>query len=384
MIKITDKALCSGCEACANVCPKRCINMCADEKGFAYPSVDSEKCVQCGLCEKICPILNPQENTREKTAFAAYNTNETVRKASSSGGLFGKFAEEALSRNGVVCGAAFSEDFKSVWHVCIEKKEDLPVLYGSKYLQSRIGEVYKSVENFLKDGRFVLFVGTSCQAAGLKAYLRKDYENLLTADVICHGVPSPKVWSDYATDKENERRARISEVSFRDKRCGWDKSVVAISFDNGNEFWIRSAKDYYIKGFLSNLYLRDSCYECRFKGEKVLSDITLGDFWGVENILPNFSDNKGCSAVILNTEKGKSFFEGLKSDLVTEPVSYKDVVQGNPSLVKSVAKPDRSDKFWRIYGESGLKKAYSKCCKDSFARRCYRLVRRICRKIKKR
>lgn len=226
-------------------------------------------------------------------------------------------------------------------------------------------------------------MGTSCQIAGLKAYLRKDYENLLTVDVICHGTPSPRVWKDYADEKENEFQSKIVAADFRNKRFGWNKSVLLLLLANGAEYCALGSEDNYIRGFLANLYLRDSCYACQFKGNGVLSDISLGDFWGIEKILPNFSDNKGASGIILNTAKGKAFYDDIKNDLVVEKVTYNDVLSGNPALAAPVAKPSKSDKFWKIYQTNGLKKAYEKCLKVSSLRKCYHFVRRSCRKLKR-
>ena len=384
MIKVTDKSKCCGCSACANVCPKKCISMISDEKGFLYPTINEAVCVNCGLCEKICPILNSKSNAEEKSAYAAYNKDNETRKVSSSGGIFGCVADKILYKGGVVFGAAYSDDFKAIKHIGVESKADLSKLYGSKYLQSEIGGAYKSAEEYLKAGREVLFVGMSCQISGLKAYLRKDYENLLTVDVICHGTPSPRVWKEYAVEKESEFQSKIVAADFRNKRFGWDKSVLLLLFANGKEYCALGSKDEYIKGFLMNLYLRESCYKCVCKGNNVLSDISLGDFWGIDNVLPNFSDNKGASAIILNTGKGKDFFNKIiKDNLVTEEVTYDDVLKGNPALVTPVEKPGKSDKFWNVYRKYGLTKAYKKYLKVSFARKCYRLVRRVGSKVKR-
>lgn len=382
MINITEKSKCCGCSACANVCQKKCITMISDEKGFLYPYVNKSECVDCGLCNKICPILNPKSNVEEKSAYAAYNRDDETRKVSSSGGIFGCIANEILNKGGVVFGAAYADNFKSIKHIGVESKEDLPKLYGSKYLQSVIGDSYQSAEAYLKTDRKVLFVGTSCQIAGLKAYLRKDYENLLTVDVICHGTPSPRVWKDYADEKEDEFQSKIVAADFRNKRFGWDKSVLLLLFANGAEYCAFGSKDEYIRGFLMNLYLRESCYKCACKGNNVLSDISLGDFWGIESVLPNFNDNKGVSAIILNTANGKNFFNNIRSEMVTETVTYDDVLNGNPALIKPVEKPSKSDKFWNVYLKCGLVKAYKKCLKVSLARKCYRFVRRVGSKIK--
>lgn len=382
MIIVKDKSLCAGCSACANICPKKCIKMLADERGFFYPFVNEVECVQCGQCDKICPFLNSKEVRADKNAYAAYFKDETVRGVCSSGGLFGGLAEEILNENGVVFGSAFADDFKSIKHVGIERKEDLPKLYGSKYLQSVIEDSYKSVEHFLSEDRSVMFVGTSCQISGLKSYLRKDYAKLLTVDVICHGVPSPLIWSDYVTEKEDAKEEKVIGVHFRNKRFGWSKSGIVLLFADGSEYCKTGSKDLYMRGFLSNLYLRESCYRCKCKGTHDLSDITLGDFWGIERVLPDFSDNKGVSAVILNTEKGKVFFRKIESRLIAEKVTYDDVLNGNPSLVYSAAKPDKSERFWNIYRKQGLIRAYHVCLKDTFIRRCYGFVRRVYGKIK--
>lgn len=385
MITIEDKTKCCGCSACVNACPKNCISMTADKKGFLYPSVDKSACVKCGLCDKICPILNSKSKINEdKTAYAAYYTDYKTRRVSSSGGIFGCIANEILDRKGVVFGAAFSDDFKSVRHIGVENKSDLHKLYGSKYLQSEIGYSYKAVKDCLKTGREVLFVGTSCQISGLKAYLCKDYDNLLTIDVICHGVPSPLVWKEYATAKESEFCSKITAVDFRNKRFGWNKSVLLLLlFANRKEYFAVGGKDEYIKGFLMNLYLRESCYKCQCKGEYVLSDISLGDFWGIERVLPNFSDNNGASAIVLNTDKGKTLFNCIKDNLFFESVTYNDVLKGNPALATAVAKPPKSDKFWAVYNKHGLSKAYKQCLKVSFVKKSYNFMRCIGSKIKR-
>lgn len=383
MIKVLDKTKCCGCSSCANICPKQCISMVSDEKGFLYPTVNESECVNCGLCNKICPILNTRTDINEKIAYAAYNKNNETRKNSSSGGIFGCIANEILNRNGVVFGATFLEDFKSVRHIGIENKEDLPKLYGSKYLQSDIGDSYKTTEKYLNNGREVFFVGTSCQIAGLKAYLKKDYDNLLTADVICHGTPSPLIWREYATEKENKFQSKITAVDFRNKRFGWNKSVLLLLFANGTEYCELGNKDKYVKGFLINLYLRDSCYSCKFKGDNVLSDISLGDFWGIESVLPDFSDNKGASAIILNTAKGKEFFDCVKDNLIIKDATYNDVLKGNPALVVPALKPSKSDKFWKVYNKHGLNKAYKVCLKTSFIKNFCMFLRRLCGKIKR-
>lgn len=383
MIKIQNKQLCTGCLTCASVCPKGCISALPDEKGFLYPKVDENLCVNCGLCEKACPVTNLKENYCEKFVFAAKNKNDDLRKTESSGGVFGCIADEVLNKNGVVFGAAFLGDFKSVKHIAVDNKADIEKLYGSKYLQSDIADSFKLAEKYLKNDKYVLFSGTSCQIAGLKAFLKRDYEKLITVDVVCHGVPSPKIWRDYCLKQEEKEKSQITNVVFRDKSSGWSKYSVNVEFSNGKKLCELASKNAYMQGFLSNVYLRDSCYACKFKQNNVLSDITLGDFWGVQNVLPDFYDEKGVSAVIINTLKGRDVFDGVKEKLEVTAVSYESVEKGNPSLVKAVAMPDKTDKFWRDYNNKGFEKALNGCLKTSFLRRAYRYIRRLLKKGKK-
>ena len=221
MIEITEQVKCTGCSACANICPKQCISMVADLEGFLYPSVDTKECINCGLCEKICPILkkNPIKSD-DIIAYAAMLNNTDIRLESSSGGVFTAIAESVIDKNGVVFGAELDENF-NVIHTYVETKEELKKFRGSKYVQSVIGETYKRAKGFLDQGRFVLFTGTPCQIGGLYAYLNKDYDNLITQDLICHGVPSPMVWRKYLEFREDISHAGVRRMSFRHKKYGW-------------------------------------------------------------------------------------------------------------------------------------------------------------------
>ncbi len=383
MIKITNKSSCCGCSACANVCPKSCIKMLPDEKGFLYPSVDESSCIKCGLCEKACPIKNVKEHALKKEAYASYNKDEEIRALGSSGGLFGCLGEEIIKRGGAVFGAAWEPGCKIVKHIGVTTKEDLRKLYGSKYLQSEMRDAYKEAKQYLEDGKYVLFTGTSCQINGLKLFLRKDYEKLITVDVICHGTPSPKVWGGYVASKEASMGSPVVKAEFRNKRFGWQRSVLLLLLLDGREYCELQSKDPYIKGFLSNIYLRDSCYECACKGNHASSDITLGDFWGIERVLPDLDPTKGVSAIILNTDKGKDVFDSVKDRLFIKEVAYEDVLAGNLSLEKPVKKPAKSETFWKLYDQEGFDEALNQSLKVSFPRRCYHLLRRAGNKIKR-
>ena len=327
MLKIKDKTACCGCAACVQVCPKQCITFNEDNEGFRYPSVDFDSCVKCGLCEKVCPISCHKEQRIPLAVYAGKNNDCCVRQQSSSGGVFTLIANEIVNAGGVVFGASFDNDWE-VEHRYADQLCDLAAFRGSKYLQSRIGDTYKKVEEFLKEGRQVLFSGTPCQVAGLKSFLRKEYDSLLTVDIICHGVPSPLVWRRYLEETAVDQK--IADINFRSKHESWKRySVVIKSTDRVvlNQPYYENA---YMKGFLSDIYLRPSCYACSFKKGSSGSDITLGDFWGIETSLPQFDDDKGVSAILVNTSLGLNLIESLNID--RREVSYETILKGNPSL----------------------------------------------------
>ena len=346
MIIIDDKTKCCGCYACYNICPKSAIKMQEDEKGFKYPIVDKEKCIDCGLCKKVCPILSKRKKEEEyiEKAYACINKNEKIRIDSSSGGIFTIIAQYILKLDGVVFGAQFDDDF-NVIHSYVEKEKDLKKFRGAKYVQSQIGDMYKKVQEFLLDGRFVLFTGTPCQIEGLRSYLKKDYSNLYLQDIICHGVPSPKVWKKYINYREKKDKGNIEKIKFRDKITGWKKYSVSFKYKT-HSYEKKQNEDTYMQIFLSDIALRDSCYECNFKEIKRNSDITLADFWGIENIMPEMDDDKGTSLVILHSKKGEKLFNNIKDDIRCKEVVLEDAIKFNTSMIKSSNKNEKYDFFW--------------------------------------
>lgn len=349
MIKTTDKHNCCGCEACVQRCLKHCIAFAPDEEGFLYPQVDEQNCIDCGLCEQVCPVINQGEPKKPLNVYAAINPDETIRRKSSSGGVFTAIAEKVIAERGVVFGATYNDNWE-VEHCYIEHKEDIEKLRGSKYVQSRIGTAYQEVENFLKEGRKVLFSGTSCQVAGLKKFLRKDYDGLLTVDVVCHGVPSPTLWKDYLSTLED--LTLIEGLNMKDKSEGWIQYKITIK---GADRTIseRAAFNKYLKAFSQNLSLRPSCYQCPAKEGKSGSDIMLADYWGVEKLLPKMYDNKGTSFVCANTPKGQALIDDLP--LVKEKADYDASIPYNACIVKSTAEPELRAAFWKQYKENGIK-----------------------------
>ena len=343
MIKIKDKKNCCGCSACVQRCPKHCISLSEDSEGFLYPSVDELTCIDCGLCEKVCPILNQAVKIQPQEVLAVKNPNEEERMSSSSGGVFLPLAREIINQGGVVFGAVYDEQWE-VHHVYAEEIEDVYPMMGSKYLQSRIENTYQEAEQFLKQGRVVMFVGSPCQIAGLRTFLRnKEYPNLLAVDFLCHGVPSPGVWRRYLAEtyggyeaKEQSRlqatagknsvllsslnaKSPIGDIKFRDKTgSGWKKFRFVVrqkSASKADQNTVLSSDIHYdnpfMRGFLSDIYLRPSCYECKCKNGVNHSDLTIGDYWAARVTDQDFDDDKGLGLVLVNTNKGKEYFDKL-------------------------------------------------------------------------
>mgnify|MGYP001320238558 FL=1 len=382
-IHITDKKDCCGCTSCASVCPRQCITMTLDKEGFLYPGIEESLCINCGLCEKRCPVIHRQDMIgKPLKIYAARNTDEEIRMRSSSGGIFSLLAEQVLEEGGVVFGARFDNHWEVV-HDYTESKDELSAFRGSKYVQSRLGDSFLQVETFLKTGRTVLFSGTPCQIAGLKLFLHHEYNNLLTVDFVCHGVPSPKVWRRYLIEKAENRR--IHDIDFRSKKEGWKKFSFSLSLlvnESGETVSSTSVfyEDIYMKAFLSDLILRPSCYACPFKSGRAGSDVTIGDFWGIENILPEIDDDKGVSLVLLNNEKSLIYYKKMKARTL-QISSYEEVVRGNPNIAYSVNRhPNRGRFFKRLDEASCLETLITKNLKYSFF---YRVKQRIKRELYK-
>lgn len=350
MIQILDKSQCCGCSACEQICPQHCICLISDEQGFLYPSIKEEYCINCKLCEKACPVINKNKARKPVSVYAAINTDEEIRLKSSSGGIFTAFAENIIEQGGVVFGARFDDNW-DVIHDYTDSVEGLEALRGSKYVQSFIRDSFIKVEHFLKQNRKVLFSGTPCQIAGLLGYLRKDYDNLITVEVACHGVPSPMVWHNYIKDK------KISVVNFRDKSTGWKDYSVRIGRKRK-----RHTYDSYMNCFLGNYSLRQSCFNCGFKSGKSQADITIADLWGISKIKSNLDDNKGASSIII-WKAGKLSLDKLSLELCE--VSFSEVAKYNPALVNSSLKPSKYTEFWSLFLINSKKAINSK--RPSFA-----------------
>jgi len=370
MIEIALNEKCSGCHACANTCPKNCIQMTSDDEGFWYPQVDKEKCIDCGLCEKVCPIMHkwePNENSKT-TAMAAINLNDEIRLKSSSGGIFTLIAEEIINQGGVVFGACFADDFRSVHHICVDNIDDLEKLRGSKYVQSKIGDTYKLAKDFLDSGRKVLFTGTPCQIGGLYSYLRKPYDSLFTQDIICHGVPSPMVWEKYVEEREKKATSTTQRMFFRHKKYGWKTFAVLFEFTNKTAYVKKLHKDPYMRAFLTNSCLRPSCYKCSFKSIQRQADITLADFWGIQNVLPEMDDDKGTSLLLVHSNKGEQLIQAIKTDIKYSAVSVDTVPKYNPAVCNSVSIGKYRQQYMQLFKDHSLDMLSAKFFKSSFKR----------------
>lgn len=365
MINIKEPKDCCGCNACAQRCPKHCIILTEDHEGFLYPKVNTELCIECGLCEKVCPVINQKPKKGPLEVYAAINPDEQIRKESSSGGIFTLLAEKIIQENGVVFGARFDENWE-VRHDYTETIEGLAVFRSSKYVQSRIEDNYLKAEKFLKEKRKVLFSGTPCQIAGLKKFLRKEYDNLLTVDFICHGVPSSKVWRMYLDETcrnlikrgsssnfiDEGRRSYIEAINFRHKILGWKRfsfflklnSAFIQSEKNTEGIFEPFSENAFMKAFLSDTILRPSCYQCPCKSGKSTSDITIADYWNIQQVLPEFDDDKGISLVLTNTSKGENIFSSC--NVIYKKTGYEESKGKNGGFHEKINIPLKREYFF--------------------------------------
>lgn len=346
MIQILKNSDCCGCGACVEVCPKHCISMHFDGEGFRYPEVNHGECIDCKLCEKVCPMINQNTPRMPLKVLAAKNKDSEIRRQSSSGGVFSLLAEGVIERGGVVFGARFTDD----WQVEIAKAEsieDLAQFRGAKYLQSRTDGTFSEVRELLKQGREVLYSGTPCQIAGLKRFIGNK-EGLTTIDFICHGVPSGKVWAKYLDSFASY--GAVKRVNFRDKEKRGVEYSLCVEFEK-KTLRERFDKNIYLQGFIGDIFLRPSCYACAAKELKSGSDITLADYWGIEYILPEFSDSKGISLVMANSQKGIELLDSIDMEKVES--NFEDAVKFNSMVIRSVAMPTakRAEFFRNIDGD---------------------------------
>ena len=354
-IVLATETECTGCSACYNACPTKSIKMVSSDEGFLYPLI-MDTCVGCKKCENSCPIVNVNHNEIvKKRAYACINEDIDTRLKSSSGGVFALLAHHILKCGGVVFGAKFDVDTQSIIHTIIDKQENLDQIMRSKYAQSNIGKTFINVKKCLKNGKKVLFSGTPCQISGLQAFLGEKYDNLYLVDVICHGVPSNMLLEKYLKyiSKEN-----VTEMNFRDKKKGWTDFGMSIITDRQTK-WYSKDKDPYMQMFLRNFCLRESCYSCKAK-ENDCADITLGDFWGIREVLPIIDDNNGTSLVITRTAKGEKLLESIIDNCKCVEVCYEDAVKHNRSEYSSTQRPIERNQFYKDLNQMFFKSMIKK------------------------
>lgn len=353
MIRIDDKKNCSGCGACAGICPKKCLTMQADEEGFLYPQADASLCIECGLCLRACPLLHRPEQHEVCGVYGVKNHDDGIRRRSSSGGMFSLLAGSVIDEGGIVFGAAFDSSLQ-VCHCGAESREELAALRGSKYVQSRLGGVYAEVRSLLRSGRSVMFSGTPCQAAGLKGFLQKDYDNLIAVDIVCHGVPSPKVYNKHLAEIAAAAGEPVERVEFRNKDKGW-KGGETLFYTAHHKFGDTKRREDYMRLFLNNVSIRPSCGSCAFNNRRSLADITLADYWGVDKQHPDFDDDRGVTLVIVNTEKGRRLFEKLRGSMDVLEISFEEGAEYNWAVVKSLALHPQRERFFAELDKKTLK-----------------------------
>lgn len=355
MLLYETKEECCGCSACMNICPERAINMIADEEGFLYPEVRQESCIECDLCLQACAFYDGYKinnNYDQPLVYAVKHRNDEVRMNSSSGGMFTALSDYILSVNGIIYGAAFNEKFE----VCHQKAvtvEDRNKFRGSKYVQSNLNRIFEDIKNELYSGKTVLFTGTPCQNAGLSVYLNGNYKNLYLCDIICHGTPSPLIFKKYIKYCEKKAGSSLTEYYCRYKGNGWHTHTEKAVYANGKEDSISKLSQIYKDFFSSLLILRPACHTCKFCSFSRPSDITIGDFWGIEKCMPDFDDNMGVSLVLINSRKGLDLFQKISENIYRRESNTKDCFQHNLYAPTPVS-PNRPQ-FWRDYYDKGFR-----------------------------
>lgn len=364
MPALPEKKMCTGCTACTSICPQKCLIMTTDENGFFYPKlVKEDSCINCKVCEKVCPITSQKNISGEKTyAYAAYSQNENLRIQSSSGGVFSEIAKTVFDEDGVVYGAVYIQDF-TVEHKGITEESELYKLRGAKYSQSDLKDVFLEIQQNLKQGKEVLFSGTPCSVAGLKSFLQKDYENLLCVDFVCHGIPAPRAWEEYVKYralKDNHENLPI-KINLRSKHTGWSRYRYSNLYEyaDGTSYSALSGEDLFMKLFVEDYINRESCSNCMFKGYQRSSDLTIADFWGIWDILPEMDDDKGTSAILVHSEKGKKVFESILDNMQVKEVSVEQIYQQNPSLRISSMPNEKRDEILKMICSGQIEEIYT-------------------------
>lgn len=350
MISIINKTDCCGCTACVNICPKNCITMAPDEEGFLYPEVNKDLCINCGLCEKVCPVKYPpikDDNIQDLKAFVARTKDEQSLLQSTSGGFVNEMNSYVISKGGYVCGCVFDGNFLTK-HYLTNKKQDLEYFSGSKYVQSRLDDCFTKIKSLLDRDIFVCFTGTPCQVAGLKGFLRRNYENLITIDLVCRSIPSTLLYRKYLVFQQRKYKSKIKKINFRSKTYGYHSGSMTMEFENDKMYSGSNRVDLFMKSFHSDIASRPSCYECKFKTKGRCSDFTVFDCWKPEKVVtvPLKDDDKGYTNIVLHSDKARKII-GELSDINIYPAdATKMFLYTGGMESKSIKLPENRPKFF--------------------------------------
>lgn len=365
MITLNTKADCCGCTACFSVCHHKAIKLLSDKEGFTYPQINQEKCTNCGLCETVCPIHHPIiEKRQEPIIYAAINKNQQEYQTSSSGGIFITIAKQILSEEGCICGAAYTPSFKVVHQIAYTLKE-CQAFQGSKYVQSDLTGIYQQIKDLLRTDKKVLFTGTPCQVQGLKLYLRKTYENLYTCDLICHGVPSPKIFNDYINFIKE--KSEIQSLNMKSKIKSEKGTAIQFIFSNGTKIRRTLKTDIWNDLYFKHFIIRPSCHECPFTNFHRPGDISIGDYWGASKFYPNFHKDKMISLVLVNSKKGENIISKLQEKIDLLQISKEESIQ--PQLDHPTPASPLRDEFWKDYLNHNFKYIIKKYTRYTFLNR---------------
>jgi coenzyme F420-reducing hydrogenase beta subunit len=385
MIENINKVLCTGCDACLNICSENCIEMIIDEYGFRYPKVNNNKCTKCKECINICPSLTKPSFLNKWTdpkIFAAWSLDANIRFTSTSGGVFSELAEAVINENGYIVGAIYNEQHL-VEHYITNIVDDIRLIKQSKYLQSNIGTIFRDIKEKLDSGYSVSICGSPCQIAGLNNYLKKDYANLITIDFVCRGANSPKAYIKYIEMLENQFKNKIDRVWFKNKTYGWNRFSTRIDFKNGKTYLKDRFHDMYMRGYIEeNLYMRPCCFECKYKSFPRIADLTLGDFWGVGFVDPQLDTDQGTSLVMVNSVKGGELYSKIINNLYSKELEIDNALRGNLAISKSAIKNDNSYRFLIDLDNNSFNKCFRKYAKNTGIKRLIVNNKRIINKSK--
>lgn len=382
MINITDKSACCGCSACAAICPKNCIQLKEDEEGFVYPEVEKNNCVECGACERVCPIKNRiTEKSFIQDGYVVQNKDSQVLRESTAGGAFTAIAKYVIRRGGVVFGVALSDKLMA-HHIWVDNEIELEKFRNSKYMQSFPGGAFGDVKSFLKQGKLVCFSGTPCQVEGLKHYLGKEYQNLITVDVVCRAVPSPMIFRKYL-DLQNKRLdAPIEDVRFRDKHYGYKYSTMNITTDKNHGNYHQGIEtDPWLRAFFSGLCVRPSCYTCQFKKRYRVSDFTLWDCFNVGRFSKELDNDKGATRILVHTDKGRKIYQEISTDLRYVRIAPEKIIEGTAEMVKPVKYNSLRDQFMQDATVMDCEELFDKYFPSTFKVKAEHCLRLICYKL---